>query len=54
MNNTTKRHPRTMEQAFGPYTSHYIQEPHPTGYGITWWIAMVVIAIIAVVIAVAS
>lgn len=22
--NTTRRHPRTLEQAFGPYTSHHI------------------------------
>jgi hypothetical protein len=22
--NTTRRHPRTLEEAFGPYTSHHI------------------------------
>lgn len=27
MNITTKRYPRTLEQAFGPYTSHQFDEP---------------------------
>lgn len=25
--NTTRRHPRTMQEAFGPYTDHRIHEP---------------------------
>lgn len=25
--NTTKRHPRTLQEAFGPYTSRDIHEP---------------------------
>lgn len=29
MNNTTRKHPRTLQQAFGPYTSDQIEtEPH--------------------------
>ena len=29
MNITTRRHPRTLQAAFGPYTSHQIAEPAP-------------------------
>lgn len=25
----TRRHPRTLNEAFGPYTSHQIEEPRP-------------------------
>lgn len=34
MNNTTRRHPRTLNEAFGPYTSQHISErraPVPLG-----------------------
>lgn len=27
MNNTTRKHPRTMQEAFGPYTSGALHEP---------------------------
>ena len=27
MNNTTRKHPRTMQEAFGPYTSCTLHEP---------------------------
>ena len=27
MNNTTRKHPRTMQEAFGPYTSGTLHEP---------------------------
>ena len=27
MNNTTRKHPRTMQEAFGPYTSGILHEP---------------------------
>ncbi len=27
MNNTTRKHPRTLQQAFGPYTDNVIHEP---------------------------
>ena len=26
--NTTRRYPRTLTEAFGPYTSRHIEEPH--------------------------
>jgi hypothetical protein len=28
MNNSTRKHPRTMAEAFGPYTSHHISTPN--------------------------
>jgi len=27
MNSTTRKHPRSMSQAFGPYCSYHIDEP---------------------------
>lgn len=30
MNNTTRKHPRTLQEAFGPYTSHNL-DPMPRG-----------------------
>jgi hypothetical protein len=26
MNNTTRKHPRTLQEAFGPYTDHRLHE----------------------------
>lgn len=31
---TTKRHPRTLQEAFGPYTSDYINEEKESDW--TW------------------
>ena len=31
MTNTTRKHPRTMQEAFGPYTSHAL---HPLSEGL--------------------
>lgn len=43
----TRMYPRTLEQAFGPYTSREITEPKdPNAYGWAWWAAMVVVAVI--------
>lgn len=50
MNATTKRHPRTLEEAFGPHTDRRIEEPHPTGYSPAWWVCLAVIAMLAVVV----
>lgn len=47
----TRRHPRTMAEAFGPYTSHDLQpmrESRP--YSPAWWIAMAAIAVAIAVI----
>lgn len=39
---TFKRFPRSLDEAFGPHTSHDIEEPEdkPTGYPLLWWFAM--------------
>jgi hypothetical protein len=45
----TRRHPRTLTEAFGPYTSHDLQpmrDPHE--YTGRWWFAMGLIAIATV------
>jgi len=47
MNNTTRRHPRTLEEAFGPHTSKKIYECDDTGYTPTWWAVVMTIAIVA-------
>ena len=44
MNQTTKRHPRTMQQAFGPYTSHDL-EPMPDDH-LPWMLRDLAAAII--------
>ena len=42
---TVRKHPRTLQQAFGPYTSNVItEEPGP----INWW-AWAVFAVVAAV-----
>lgn len=40
-----RRHPRTMSEAFGPYTSRDLQPmPEPHDYGAAWWWVMAVVA----------
>lgn len=39
---------RTMQEAFGPYTSHEVVEPCDGSYSGVWWSAMIAIAIMAV------
>ena len=46
MTPTTRRYSRTMQEAFGPYTSNRIDEPRDTGYSAAWWCAVAVIAIV--------
>lgn len=43
---TTRKHPRTLEEAFGPYTGHEFEDDKPTGYGALWWSAVVIISVI--------
>lgn len=51
MNNSTRRYPRTMQEAFGPYTSHSLIEmpskPDLRGIGIFAIVALVTILFIA-------
>jgi hypothetical protein len=46
----TRRYPRTLQEAFGPYTNNQIEDPPSGGYGLWWWVSMVLIAAAAVVI----
>lgn len=47
----TRRYPRTMQQAFGPYTSHYIAEKpepmHPTDRIVIKVCALALMALVA-------
>jgi hypothetical protein len=41
---TTKKHPRTLQEAFGPYTSEYVyDDDDDTNWW--WWAVWVVLAI---------
>lgn len=48
MNHTTRRHPRTMREAFGPHTSHLISEKKPFDDWSGVWIAVVMAALVVV------
>jgi len=39
----TRKYPRTMQEAFGPYTSRDLQE-RDSGYSPAWYYAMATIA----------
>ena len=39
------KHPRTLNEAFGPYTSQEFTE-RETGYPWTWWALMAAIAMV--------
>lgn len=46
----TRRHPRTMAEAFGPYTDNTLHPmPEQHDYSPAWWAAMVVIAAVTVI-----
>ena len=45
----TRRHPRTLTEAFGPYTSNTLHPmPDPRDYSPRWWTAIALVAIAAV------
>lgn len=44
----TRKHPRTLQEAFGPYTDHRIAD-HDTDYPPSWWGALLSIAFAALV-----
>jgi len=51
----TRRYPRTLEEAFGPYCSHTITDPDTEhDYPHAWWIAMYAIAIATMIIIVVT
>lgn len=46
----SRRHPRTMSEAFGPYTSNDLQPMREErNYSAAWWWAMWVIAVITLI-----
>lgn len=45
----TRRYPRTLNEAFGPYTSSHIEEK-PTGYSLAWWLAVCACAVACAVV----
>ncbi len=49
----TRRHPRTLNEAFGPYTSHDIYEP-PESFPWTWWTCIAAMALVALAVLVAT
>ena len=47
----SRSYPRTMQQAFGPYTDDTLHpKPEPTGYSTAWWAAMGCIAVATLVV----
>lgn len=44
----TRKYPRTMSEAFGPYTSYTIEEQR-ADYSAGWWAWMAVCAILTLV-----
>lgn len=50
----TRTYPRTMQQAFGPHTSDDLHPIPDTDYSPLWYIAMLVVSILAVVVIVAT
>jgi hypothetical protein len=45
----TRKYPRTLNEAFGPYCTPYIDEEDSTDYPTAWWVAIVVISIISLI-----
>lgn len=46
----TRRYPRTLQEAFGPYADSRIEEPQDTGYSSAWWIAVSICSVVAAVV----
>jgi len=45
-----RRHPRTLAEAFGPYTTNDIEPMRePRDYSTTWWWAMWAVAAVTVI-----
>lgn len=49
----TRKHPRTLNEAFGPYTSRDFYEP-PAAYPWTWWALLVAIGLVTLAVVVAT
>ena len=46
----TRRYPRTMQEAFGPYTSHELHDPKSEDEGWLWWACIVGLSVAAAVV----
>jgi hypothetical protein len=44
------KHPRTLSEAFGPYTSHHIDEDPDPAEAWVFWLAVVVTILLAILI----
>jgi hypothetical protein len=42
---TTKKHPRTLQEAFGPYTSEYVYDEDDECISWWWWAVWAVLTI---------
>lgn len=49
----TRKYPRTMQEAFGPYTGREIHD-QDTGYSTAWWAALGVVSVIAMIVIVVT
>ncbi|MDZ7918484.1 hypothetical protein [Rhodoferax sp.] len=49
----TRKHPRTLQEAFGPHTSRDIYVP-PADYPWTWWALVAAIGLVTLAIAVVT
>lgn len=47
----TRKFPRTMQEAFGPYATSQIYDPEEAeSYPTAWWLSVAMIAVVAMVI----
>ena len=46
----TRKYPRTMQEAFGPYTSNQLVERNSSDYGWAWWAAIVVVSVVSLIV----
>lgn len=49
----TRKYPRTLNEAFGPYCTPYIDE-QDTSYPRAWWAMIVVISVVSLIIIVVT
>ena len=47
MNNTVRKHPRSLEEAFGPYTRQHIDEPNAPSENTAAGVALAIVGGIA-------
>lgn len=48
----SRKHPRTMQEAFGPYAGSHITEITAADYGLGWWGVICVVCFAALVVTV--